>query len=256
MALRRVFTNVTRNERGCVALSTRKWPFLCLVICYAYGLLGSYDALAGGASKPPLAERVAEALRGLRVPDPLVVFSISAMPVIELRAGIPAGHALMMPRGQGVSWTDRLRTSANIFLWAVAGNMLPVPFILKLLGPLADFCSKNRLGKRFFDWLFARTRKKSAEVEKYETLGLTIFVAVPLPATGAWTGAMVAFILGMSFAHAMVSIFLGVLIAGVIVSVLCLMGWLGALIAGIALIGVAVSGMLRWLNREEKAMEG
>lgn len=204
----------------------------------------------------PLADRTATALRRAGLPDSIVIMAISALPVIELRGGIPAGHTLMMPRDRFVPWNTRLRISARIFLLAVIGNMIPVPFILWLLGPAADFCSRAALGRRFFDWLFARTRRKTAEVEKYETLGLTIFVAVPLPATGAWTGAMVAFVLGMSFRHAMVSILAGVLVAGVIMTVLSLLGWLGAAMAGIVLLGMAVSAMLKWLKKESVESTG
>lgn len=197
-----------------------------------------------------LADRTAAALRQAGLPDSVVIMLISTLPIIELRGGVPAGHTLMMPRGREVSWGERLRVSARIFMLAVVGNMIPVPFILWLLGPAANWCSRWSIGRRFFEWLFARTRRKSAEVEKYETLGLTIFVAVPLPATGAWTGAMVAFILGMSFRHAIVSILAGVLIAGVIMTVLSLMGWLGAAVAGVVLLGMAVGAMLKWLQKE------
>jgi uncharacterized membrane protein len=127
--------------------------------------------------------------------------------------------------------------------------MIPVPFILLLLGPVSALCMKVPIGKRFFDWLFARTRHKTASVEKYETLGLTVFVAVPLPVTGAWTGAMAAFLMGLSFPHAMISIFLGVLIAGVIMTVLSLMGWLGAAIAGAVLTALLVGALAKGLKK-------
>jgi len=111
---------------------------------------------------------------------------------------------------------------------------------------------KFKVGRLFFEWLFARTRHKSAQIEKYETLGLAIFVAIPLPATGAWTGAMAAFLLGLKFHHAMLSILLGVVIAGVVMTVLSLLGWLGAAVAGIVLIGLAVVSLAGWLKREER----
>lgn len=212
---------------------------------------------AGAADRAPdaegrsVADRVASALRSAGLSDTWVVLTISALPVIELRGGIPAGHTLMMPRGHEVPWSERWRVAAKIFILAVIGNMIPVPFILWLLAPLADFCSRWRIGKIFFDWLFARTRRKSAEIEKYETLGLTIFVAIPLPATGAWTGAMAAFILGMSFRHAMVSILLGVLIAGIVMTILSLLGWVGAGIAGVILLAVGGGGLVKWLKKEE-----
>ena len=113
--------------------------------------------------------------------------------------------------------------------------MLPVPFILLLLGPISNLCMKVPVGKKFFDWLFARTRRKTADIEKYEFWGLAIFVAIPLPATGAWTGAMAGWLLGLNFFRSLLSIFFGVLIAGVVMTALALLGWIGAAIAGIVL---------------------
>ena len=113
--------------------------------------------------------------------------------------------------------------------------MLPVPFILLLLGPVSNRCMKVPLGKRFCDWLFARTRRKTADIEKYECWGRAIFVAIPLPATGAWTGAMASWLLGLNFFRSLLSIFFGVLIAGVVMTALALLGWIGAAIAGIVL---------------------
>lgn len=185
-------------------------------------------------------ERIARVLRRAGLPDGVVVFLISALPIVELRGSIPVGHIFKM-------------NPLTVYVLSVAGNMVPVPLILVFLGPISEFCMRFKLGRWFFDWLFARTRRKSADIEKYETLGLTVFVAIPLPVTGAWTGAMAAFLMGMSFRHAMVSIFMGVLIAGIIMTILSLMGWIGAIVAGIVLIGIAFSGMARWLKKEEAA---
>lgn len=235
----------------------RGWIFILLVAwlgrfpARAFAQPVGPDQACEPAQHASLADRTAAALRRVGLPDPVVVMAISALPIIELRGGIPAGHTLMMPRDPTGGWGTQLRISAAIYGLAVVGNMLPVPIILWGLGPLAEFCSRWRAAKRFFDWLFARARRKSAEVEKYETLGLAIFVAIPLPATGAWTGAMVAFVLGMSFRHAMVSILAGVLVAGVIMTVLSLMGWLGAAVAGAVLLAMAIAGMFKWLSSEE-----
>jgi uncharacterized membrane protein len=83
-------------------------------------------------------------------------------------------------------------------------------------------------------------------IEKYERVGLVLFVAIPLPITGAWTGSIAAVLLGMSFKKAILSIFLGVLIAGVIVTCLTLLGWAGAIIAGFVLCVLAILGMWRF----------
>ncbi|MBN1269498.1 MAG: small multi-drug export protein [Kiritimatiellae bacterium] len=181
-------------------------------------------------------------MRNSGLPDAAVVLAISTLPIVELRGAIPAGHIMGMN-----PWL--------VYVLAVIGNMLPIPFILLLLGPVSKWCMRFRIGKVFFDWLFARTRRKAAGIEKYETLGLTIFVAIPLPVTGGWTGAAAAFLMGMKFQHAMLSILFGVMIAGVIMTVLALMGWLGALVAGVVLIGLAVSALLGMFKREEKKEE-
>jgi uncharacterized membrane protein len=204
-------------------------------------------ARAGEAAAAPEAhgfgERIAARLRGYGLSDPLIVATVAALPVVELRGAIPIGNNFL---GMKDRWWRTL-------LIAIAGNMVPVPFIIWFLGPISRFFMRFPAGKRFFEWLFARTRKKTAEIEKYETLGLAIFVAIPLPATGAWTGAMCAWLLDMEFRHAMWSIALGVAIAGVIMTVLSLLGWIGATIAGVALIALAVGALLRMFRGEKPA---
>jgi len=195
---------------------------------------------SAGGGHAPLRERVARRLRERGWPDGAIVASISALPVIELRGAVPVGINVL-----------RLRWWAVLPV-AIAGNMLPVPFILLTLGPLSRRLMRFRAGRRFFEWLFARTRRKTAGIEKYETLGLAVFVAIPLPATGAWTGAIAAFLLGIRFHHALWSILLGVIVAGVIMTVLSLMGWLGAAIAGAALLALAVGALAGALRREER----
>ncbi len=214
---------------------------VCMIAACVPAAARTDDAGAPASARvehQPLRERIAAYLKDHGCPPRLAVVVVAALPIVELRGAIPVGINLFRLDWRGV------------FILAVFGNMLPIPFILLLLGPLSRWCMKFRLGRVFIEWLFARTRHKSAQIEKYETLGLTIFVAIPLPATGAWTGAMAAFLLGLKFRHAMLSILLGVVIAGVIMTVLSLMGWLGAAVAGIALLGLAVVSLAGWLNRE------
>ncbi|HOU20709.1 MAG TPA: small multi-drug export protein [Kiritimatiellia bacterium] len=195
-------------------------------------------------------QKIADQLRQMGVSKDGVIVAISTLPIVELRGAIPVGHVLLPDANKSTRLgRDDLQRSTRIFLWAVLGNMLPVPFILLLLGPLSNLCMRVPIGRRFFEWLFARTRRKTADIEKYETLGLTVFVAIPLPATGAWTGAMAGWLLGMSFAHSMLSIFLGVLIAGVIMTALALLGWIGATIAGIVLLVMFVGVLAKILQR-------
>ena len=215
------------------------------VLLLGLALLGgpaAFGADGSPADAPPSrGERIASRLRQMGLSDDAVVAVISALPIVELRGAIPVGIGfLKMP------WW-------RVFAVAVVGNMVPIPLILLFLGPLSRTCMRTEAGRRFFEWLFARTRRKTAEIEKYETLGLAIFVAIPLPATGAWTGAMAAFLLGIGFKHAMASILLGVLIAAVIMTVLSLLGWIGAIIAGLALLLVAAGAIQRMFRRERRS---
>lgn len=159
------------------------------------------------------------------------VFILAATPIWELRGAIPAGMFAF-----DLSWPWVLFT-------AVLGNIFPVPFIILFLGPVTQWLNKIQLFKRVLNWIFERTRRRSELVTKYERIGLMVFVAVPLPGTGAWTGSLIAFLLGMDLKGAFLPIALGVLIAGVIVVALCLMGWVGALIAGISLVILAMMGL-------------
>ncbi|MDI6753232.1 MAG: small multi-drug export protein, partial [Thermodesulfobacteriota bacterium] len=132
----------------------------------------------------------------------LWVFVLAATPVWELRGAIPAGiFALHLP------WPW-------VLLVALLGNIFPVPFIILFLDPVTRFLSRIEFMEKFFHWIFERTRRRSAIVDKYEKIGLMLFVAVPLPGTGAWTGSLLAFLLGMSLRSAFLPIALGVLIAG------------------------------------------
>ncbi len=161
----------------------------------------------------------------------LAVFLTSMLPIVELRGALPLAINLFH-----IPWL-------KAFVISFIGNMLPVPFILWLLGPLAKILSRSRSVARLFDWLFERTRRKSVGlIEKYEEIGLMIFVAIPLPMTGAWTGALIAFLFGLEFKKSLLVIAAGVFIAGVIVTSLCLLGWLGAVIAGLGFILLAALG--------------
>lgn len=164
----------------------------------------------------------------------LIVLIISAFPIFELRGAIPVAINVL-----DLSWYYSL-------LIAVIGNMLPVPFILLFMNGMVNLMRRMPVCNRFVDWLFDRTWQRTGMIQRYKRIGLTIFVAIPLPFTGAWTGALAAVILGISFQRAFISIFIGVIIASVIVTCLSLMGWTGAVIAGIILCITAIVGMWRW----------
>jgi uncharacterized membrane protein len=167
-------------------------------------------------------------LINLGIARPLIVIIIAALPILELRGALPVAiNVFHMPW----YWA---------YLLAVIGNMLPVPVLLLFFESLAKLVSKVAVGKKLVDWVFRHTRRHEKMIQKYEWLGLMLFVAVPLPITGAWTGSIIAFILGMRFTYSLLSILCGVIIAGAIVTSLCLLGWIGAIIAGVALTALAV----------------
>ena len=163
-----------------------------------------------------------EELLNLGFAKELIVIITSVLPILELRGGIPVAVWLDLP------WYYAL-------LLAVIGNLLPVPFILLFLEAATRLLSRVPLFKKWLDWLFERTRKRGKIIQKYKRIGLVLFVAIPLPVTGAWTGSLAAVLFGVSFKHAFLSILAGVIIAGIIVTCLTLLGWVGAVIAGVSL---------------------
>ncbi|HUV51814.1 MAG TPA: small multi-drug export protein [Dehalococcoidia bacterium] len=161
----------------------------------------------------------------------LQIFFTAAAPISELRGAIPLGIEV-----HDISWPI-------VFVVAIAGNLLPVPFLLLFLDPVTRLLRKVKLFEKIINWFFERTRKRGRLIERYERIGLTLFVAIPLPITGAWTGSILAFLLGLSFWRAFISIALGVLIAGAIVTALTMIGWWGAVIAGVGLGVLVIIGL-------------
>jgi len=154
-----------------------------------------------------------EELTSLDILSILQVLGIAASPISELRGAIPwAILKLDFP------WY-------YAFLIAFIGNLLPVPFILLFLNAASRWLSKVRFFDRILNWLFERTRRRGRIIERYERIGLALFVAIPLPITGAWTGSLAAVLFGLKFKHAVLSIIVGVLIAGVIVTCATMLGW-------------------------------
>lgn len=174
-----------------------------------------------------------------KISPEVVTMIVAALPVAELRGSIPL--AILHFK---FTWGKALTLS-------VIGNMAPIIPWLLFLNYAQEKLMRYKIMNKFFTWIFDRTRKKGEMIERYETLGLMIFVGIPLPMTGAWSGAIAAFIFGIKFRHAMLAIFLGVLIAGVIVTALTLLGWIGAIIAGAALIALAVVTVMEILKHEK-----
>ncbi|MBQ3791757.1 MAG: small multi-drug export protein [Clostridia bacterium] len=130
------------------------------------------------------------------------------VPVLELRGAIPFGVANGLPH-----WIA--------LLVAVAGNILPVPFILLFIRKIFAFLSeKSQTMKKIVDWLENHARKKGSRVYTSAVLGLLLLVAIPLPGTGAWTGALVASVFDIRIRVAFPVISLGVFIAGVVTTII------------------------------------
>ncbi len=132
---------------------------------------------------------------------------VSMIPVVELRGGIPAGVALGLP-----VWAA--------FIAAVIGNLIPVPFIIVYIRRIFQWMRRKmpRLN-RMVDRLEKKAHLKGQKVTKYKYLGLMLFVAIPLPGTGAWTGSLAAAFLDMPLRKALPSVIAGVLIAGMAISI-------------------------------------
>lgn len=142
--------------------------------------------------------------------DILNIFLTALTPIGELRASIPLGLTVFH---QPV-WI--------VFIVSVIGNIIPPMFILWLFPKFSKWAmERSKFMNKFLNWLFERTRKKAKDkIEKYGDIALIIFVAIPLPNTGAWTGALAAWLFGIPFKKAILNIFYGVLIAGVVVTII------------------------------------
>lgn len=143
--------------------------------------------------------------------EQLFVLFVAASPVVELRGAIPLGLLVYkLPLWQ-------------VFVLAVAGNMVPV-LLLPILGVVSSELSRRfSIFERYFTWLFQRTqRKHKKKFERFYDFALVVFVAIPLPFTGAWTAMVAAFVFGIPFRRAFPLILFGVIMAGVIVSALTL----------------------------------
>lgn len=133
------------------------------------------------------------------------IILISLTPVIELRGSIPFGFANGLPIWETI-------------ILSVIGNMLPVPFIILFVRKIFNWLKTKGIFKRFAEWSERRVLNKKKMVEKYKIVGLAVLVAIPLPGTGAWTGAMLAGLLDMRIKNALPPIMIGVVVAAVIVA--------------------------------------
>jgi uncharacterized membrane protein len=149
----------------------------------------------------------------------IVTVILASLPIIEARYAIPLSFYLMK--------LDLI----HVFYLSLLGNMIPVIPLLLLLKPVSRKLRKFKLWRIFFDRLTERTRKRARLIEKYEVAGLIIFVSIPLPITGAWTGTLAASLFKIKFRYAFLAIFTGVVLSSSFVLFLTLLGrgllWLG-----------------------------
>ena len=141
------------------------------------------------------------------MPNQLIVFIVSMIPLIELRGGLIAAALLKMPIWEGI-------------LYCLAGNIVPVPFILLFITPIFAWLKKTKLFRPLVEKLEAKSLGKSDKIRKYEFWGLVLFVGIPLPGTGAWTGALIASLLEIKLKKAVPAIFLGLLLATTIMCII------------------------------------
>ena len=136
------------------------------------------------------------------------VIYMSAIPIIESRGSIPYGIiALELP------WQ-------NVVLVSIVANFLVTLPIIYLLDPISHYLSRFKIFKKFFDWLFARSERKGTIVDKRKILGLIIFIGIPLPITGAWTGCVAAYVFGMRRRDTLIGAFFGIIMSVAIITAL------------------------------------
>lgn len=183
--------------------------------------------------------KIASFMRRTGWPDELIVFVLATLPILELRGAIPVGYWMQL---------EPLKVS----ILAVMGNMVPVPFILLYLKQLVNYAGKrSSVASRFLNRLIEITRKKAGPIEEFQWLGLMLFVAVPFPGTGAWSGAIAATILDMPFWKAVSANFFGVVFAGLLVNLLVNLGIKYAVIVGAILffVSTVMWSFLRYVRK-------
>ena len=138
--------------------------------------------------------------------EEFALFLVSMIPLVELRG------AVILGAGMGVPWYFT-------FLISLVGNLLPIPFLILLGRKIIELLKKVKFLSKLTYWYENKLLKKMDQVTKYEKLGLFLFVAIPLPGTGAWSGALIAALLNMRLKNSFPPIALGVLAADVIMTV-------------------------------------
>ncbi len=142
---------------------------------------------------------------GQHISKELCVFVISLFPLLECRGGLIAAKLLEVP----------LLTAIPI---CVIGNILPIPFILLFIKKILNWMAGTKHFHKIADWVFGHAKKRSGRLEKSEFMGLLLFVGIPLPGTGAWTGSLIAALLDMDLKKSVIAELIGIAMATVIIS--------------------------------------
>lgn len=148
-----------------------------------------------------------EFLESNNIPTQLIPFLVSLFPVLEIRGGMIAARALNIDFIQA-------------FLVCYLGNMIPIPFILLFIRKIFALMRKVKFFGKIVDKLEARADKKKDTIVKYQEWGLLLFVAIPLPGTGGWTGALIAALMDLRMKKCLPIIAIGVFVAGLIMSLI------------------------------------
>lgn len=153
-------------------------------------LVGFFISIFAGLIEMPLGKEI-------------IVFVISLMPILELRGGLLAASFLGL-------------NPVRSYIISVVGNIIPVPFILWFVTSIIDFMRRRKHLSKIANWLDRKVEKHRGQIEKFGFWGLILFVGIPLPGTGAWTGCLVAAVLEMNRKKAFLAAIIGILIASII----------------------------------------
>lgn len=137
------------------------------------------------------------------MPKEIIVLIISMVPILELRGGLVAAALMGIDMFKAIGF-------------CIVGNIIPIPFILLFITPIFAWMKKTKLFKGIVEKLESKSMNKSDKIQKYEFWGLAIFVGIPLPGTGAWTGALIAALLGIKLKKAFGAIVIGIIMATII----------------------------------------
>ena len=145
--------------------------------------------------------------------DILAVIALAASPISELRGAIPVAIGVY-----DFTWWQA-------YIIAVIGNIIFVPIVLLFMNVVTGFLSRWKFFDRIFQWIFQTVRRRGEKITNWHFAGLMIFVAIPLPITGAWTGSILSVLMKFKFWPSFLAIVAGILISGAIVTTLSVLGW-------------------------------